>query len=576
MSAQRVDPARIVVWFLFLAIPSDALQNFPPSESNSTNRVLLAQLKDYMSTESTFDKYFSNCTSCELSNLVMSCKDDELALGKLSMFFGFSKCAYALEKGYCNTDPEVSSLCCKTCSGAPMPTCEQQVTMLYKLLLCREPDASGLFFWGSQCKHHKDRGLLVVEKAFRSSKECQSSVRCKLNQICPSSRDKKACKSQVEGLYKDVLCRSPDQTGFKFWMQQCASGMTKDAMETHFRNSGECQSRDFCKSKNRVCPPSTAQCRANITSLYNNILCRTPDFGGLSHWGDQCATGTKNITHIQNALKATTEYAKCAKCKNGCKIPSSAPTKPTSQPTGCWEAQPMVVNVGHSDFYRGWYDVQGCGKCNDYCRWVGNSGSGGDPKVRTNFTVLGKTKSWWSCQRAGSVQVHSDEKVPFNYVKCAGKGAHNTCKPAQDKIVDEGHADAFRGWYDVQGCGVCYDYCRWVGNSGSGGDPRKAVEKTLPGKTKSWWSCQLAGPQIVQSVESFPFKLRKCAGKGAFPPVCMAAHDKIVDAGYEDSYRGWYDVQGCGKCNDYCRWVGKFGSGGDPKAGLKCVKCLPT
>tara|TARA_Y100000385_G_C12481964_1_gene379418 strand:+ start:339 stop:461 length:123 start_codon:yes stop_codon:yes gene_type:complete len=27
---------------------------------------------------------------------------------------------------------------------------------------------------------------------------------------------------------------------------------------------------------------------------------------------------------------------------------------------------------------------------------------------------------------------------------------------------------------------------------------------------------------------------------------------KRLDAGYYDKYRGWYDVQECGRCNDYC------------------------
>ena len=42
----------------------------------------------------------------------------------------------------------------------------------------------------------------------------------------------------------------------------------------------------------------------------------------------------------------------------------------------------------------GWYDTQGCGKCNDYCRWVGFSGSGGNPKKKTQ-TKNGR--SYWSC-----------------------------------------------------------------------------------------------------------------------------------------------------------------------------------
>ena len=46
--------------------------------------------------------------------------------------------------------------------------------------------------------------------------------------------------------------------------------------------------------------------------------------------------------------------------------------------------------------------------------------------------------------------------------------------------------------------------------------------------------------------------------------VCKSKSTSTADVGYSDSYRGWYDVQGCGNCNDYCRWVGNSGSGGNP------------
>jgi hypothetical protein len=51
-----------------------------------------------------------------------------------------------------------------------------------------------------------------------------------------------------------------------------------------------------------------------------------------------------------------------------------------------------------------------------------------------------------------------------------------------------GYSDSYRGWYDASGCGICQDYCRWVGNSGSGGNP---VSKTSHGD--SFWSCRKAG-----------------------------------------------------------------------------------
>ena len=86
---------------------------------------------------------------------------------------------------------------------------------------------------------------------------------------------------------------------------------------------------------------------------------------------------------------------------------------------GCAAAQNSVQDQGYNDAYRGWYDVQGCGECNDYCRWVGNSGSGGDPAV--NFAA-GSTDngSWWSCRMAGSDETYSARGIftSFNFAKC--------------------------------------------------------------------------------------------------------------------------------------------------------------
>ena len=91
------------------------------------------------------------------------------------------------------------------------------------------------------------------------------------------------------------------------------------------------------------------------------------------------------------------------------------------------------IDAGYYDKYRGWYDVQGCGKCYDYCRWVGNSGSGGNPKNKTIKKMKGKSKSWWSCRLAnkkGHYSTRKKWKKGFNYKKCVKKG-QNSALPLQ-------------------------------------------------------------------------------------------------------------------------------------------------
>lgn len=61
---------------------------------------------------------------------------------------------------------------------------------------------------------------------------------------------------------------------------------------------------------------------------------------------------------------------------------------------------------------------------------------------------------------------------------------------------DAGYIDKHRGLYNVDGCIV---YCRWVGNSGSGGDP---AVKTVHGT--SFWAC--ADGQEYKKFDSFPYR----------------------------------------------------------------------
>jgi len=89
------------------------------------------------------------------------------------------------------------------------------------------------------------------------------------------------------------------------------------------------------------------------------------------------------------------------------------------------------------------------------------------------------------------------------------------CKAKSTSTADAGYGDSYRGWYDVQGCGKCLDYCRWVGNSGSGGNPETKLQHG-----SSWWSCRLAGDSSAYSGKSHfsAWSHKKCSGEGAAVP----------------------------------------------------------
>jgi len=97
--------------------------------------------------------------------------------------------------------------------------------------------------------------------------------------------------------------------------------------------------------------------------------------------------------------------------------------------------------------------------------------------------------------------------------------ACRSTKTMRTRRMDLGHLDGFRGWYDVQGCGRCRDYCRWVDRAGSvgrsGGDPANyRISQT------AYWSCRLAGTTDTDT-EPGKFKMwehRRCEGEDAVPP----------------------------------------------------------
>merc|ERR1712031_44950 len=136
---------------------------------------------------------------------------------------------------------------------------------------------------------------------------------------------------------------------------------------------------------------------------------------------------------------------------------------------------------------------------------------------------------WWRpADTSRSVKVQpkdGGQKCPAvsESKKC---NTHGCCKPPSRSTVDVGYPDNYRGWYDVQGCGKCLDYCRWVGCNDaqvkshpnlckSGGDPAKNRSMRF-----TWWSCRRAGTKEDFSPRGTfkSWKFKKCTHKWAKPP----------------------------------------------------------
>lgn len=96
------------------------------------------------------------------------------------------------------------------------------------------------------------------------------------------------------------------------------------------------------------------------------------------------------------------------------------------------------------------------------------------------------------------------------------KTTQGLCEAFPDNkiIYDEGYpTDEYAGWYDVHDCGICNQYCRWVGNSGPGGNP--ATQGTT--YENSYWACETPTEEYSINFDT-PFTAKRCMQHNGAPP----------------------------------------------------------
>jgi hypothetical protein len=93
-------------------------------------------------------------------------------------------------------------------------------------------------------------------------------------------------KDQTAGsdymLYKAAFNRTPDGGGLGFWISKMDGGMDYNTVAQNFVNSAEFKT---------AYGGSNPSVNTLVTKLYNNVLTRTPDAGGLAFWQDKMTNG---------------------------------------------------------------------------------------------------------------------------------------------------------------------------------------------------------------------------------------------------------------------------------------------
>ena len=173
------------------------------------------------------------------------------------------------------------------------------VTLLYRNVLDRDPDAAGLAYWtGLLDAQTRSRAAVVI--GFSDSNEFrQSTAAAALTHSSEGMR--MATSDDVFRLYRATLGRDPDTGGFLSWSGRLADGWNyRDVV------AGFVGSREFRETY------GTATDAEFVTLLYRNVLGRAPDPTGFATWTGHLAAGTRDRAQVVEAFAQSVEFTRAS------------------------------------------------------------------------------------------------------------------------------------------------------------------------------------------------------------------------------------------------------------------------
>lgn len=181
------------------------------------------------------------------------------------------------------------------------------VTRLYKVCLGRTPDAAGLGYWSS-CLIEREATGCSVAYGFISSPEFQN---------------KKATNQEyITYLYEAFFDRSPDASGFNYWVYMLDKGMTREAVFCGFANSPEfarvCANygviRGYHVANNDY--QKNAMVNLFVERLYNVVLGRSCDEDGMAYWTLQLVNRTQSGCQVAYGFVFSKEFIDLHLCND--------------------------------------------------------------------------------------------------------------------------------------------------------------------------------------------------------------------------------------------------------------------
>jgi hypothetical protein len=148
------------------------------------------------------------------------------------------------------------------------------VDQLYENVLGRTADAAGAQYWTGLLAAGDSRGTIAL--GFAQSRE---------NKANTLSTGGDTNDAEAYRLYQAALNRAPDETGLTFWSSVLANGATPTQVAQDFITSAEFQ-HDF----------GSLGDSAFVSTLYQNVLHRAADAGGLQFWTSSLQQGASEAS----------------------------------------------------------------------------------------------------------------------------------------------------------------------------------------------------------------------------------------------------------------------------------------
>ena len=152
------------------------------------------------------------------------------------------------------------------------------VSRLYQALLDRTVDPGGLSFWSGQLNSAALTRAQFVAQLFASAESDNAGL-------------------YLVKLYEAILRRDPDFGGWQFWFNSLRGGSRQTDILAAFLASPEFQTTYGNLSNSQF-----------VDLVYQNVLGRAPDSGGLAFWLGELNNGTITRADLMNGFITSPEY----------------------------------------------------------------------------------------------------------------------------------------------------------------------------------------------------------------------------------------------------------------------------